>query len=112
MSHRSSARWLAPLALVTCAVAVYAVALSGLGGAGTGAPARTAQPSTKRTGKPSHATTSKAASAPKKTYTVQSGDTLSAIAAKTGVGLARIQALNPNVDTRALHAGQKIKLRP
>jgi LysM repeat protein len=107
MSHRSSARWLAPLALVICAVAVYAVVRSGSGNDATIAPATTARPSTS-----SAHTTAKATSATKKTYTVQSGDTLSAIASKTGVALARIQALNPNVDTRALHAGQKIKLEP
>jgi LysM repeat protein len=111
MSHRSSARWLAPLALVICAVAVYAVVRSGSGNDATIAPATTARPSTSSAGSPAH-TTAKATSATKKTYTVQSGDTLSAIASKTGVALARIQALNPNVDTRALHAGQKIKLEP
>jgi LysM repeat protein len=43
---------------------------------------------------------------------VQPGDTLSAIAARTGVALARIQALNPQADTQALQTGQKIKLGP
>jgi LysM repeat protein len=44
-------------------------------------------------------------------YTVQVGDTLGGIAAKTGVPLDRIQTLNPNVDPHAMTAGQKIKLK-
>ena len=43
---------------------------------------------------------------------VKPGDTLSSIALKTGVPLARIEALNPNVDTQSLQAGQRIKLVP
>jgi len=47
----------------------------------------------------------------KKTYTVQVGDTLGGIADKTGVSLARIQELNPNVDPHAMVAGQQIRLK-
>jgi LysM repeat protein len=47
----------------------------------------------------------------KTTYTVKVGDTLGAIAAKTGVPLARIQALNPDVDPHAMVAGQQIRLK-
>jgi LysM repeat protein len=46
-----------------------------------------------------------------KTYTVQEGDTLSAIAQKTGVPLAQIERLNPDVDPQILVAGQELKLR-
>lgn len=46
-----------------------------------------------------------------KTYTVESGDTLTAIAHKTGVPVADIQALNPEVDPQILIAGQTLKLR-
>ncbi len=48
--------------------------------------------------------------APKK-YTVQEGDTLSAIAHKTGVPLAQIERLNPDIDPQILVAGQELKLR-
>ncbi len=47
----------------------------------------------------------------RKTYIVRSGDTLSAISIDTGVSIARIQALNPNVDVQALQPGQRLKLR-
>jgi LysM repeat protein len=46
-----------------------------------------------------------------KTYTVKSGDTLTAIAHETGVPVAEILALNPEVDPQILIAGQTLKLR-
>ena len=46
-----------------------------------------------------------------KTYEVQSGDTLTSIAQKTGVSLAEIQALNPEVDPQTLIAGEVLKLQ-
>jgi LysM repeat protein len=46
-----------------------------------------------------------------KTYTVQTGDTLTAIAHKTGVPVAEILALNPEVDPQILIAGQTLKLK-
>jgi LysM repeat protein len=46
-----------------------------------------------------------------KTYTVETGDTLTAIAHKTGVPVAEILALNPEVDPQILIAGQTLKLK-
>jgi LysM repeat protein len=46
-----------------------------------------------------------------KAYVVQSGDTLTAIAHKTGVPVAEILALNPEVDPQILIAGETLKLR-
>jgi LysM repeat protein len=46
-----------------------------------------------------------------KTYTVQSGDTLISIASKTGVPLAELQALNPEIDPQILVAGEVLKLQ-
>jgi LysM repeat protein len=51
---------------------------------------------------------------PKKTpatYTVQNGDTLTSIAHHTGVTVAQIQRLNPEVDPQILISGEKLKLR-
>jgi len=45
------------------------------------------------------------------TYTVQSGDTLISIAHQTGVPLAELLALNPEVDPQILIAGQTLKLK-
>jgi LysM repeat protein len=46
-----------------------------------------------------------------KTYTVESGDTLTAISHKTGVPVAELLALNPEVDPQILIAGQTLQLR-
>jgi LysM repeat protein len=47
----------------------------------------------------------------KKVYVVKDGDTLTAIAHSTGIGVTRIQKLNPDLDPQALQSGQKLKLR-
>jgi LysM repeat protein len=46
-----------------------------------------------------------------KVYEVQSGDTLTSIAHKTGVTVAVIVKLNPGVDPQILISGEKLKLR-
>lgn len=45
------------------------------------------------------------------TYEVKSGDTLISIAHRNGVTVARIEALNPEVDPQILIAGEQLKLR-
>lgn len=55
-----------------------------------------------------------ASHAPRKTpatYVVKSGDTLISIAHHNGVSVARIEALNPEVDPQILIAGETLKLR-
>jgi LysM repeat protein len=100
---RSPARVFAPLALVACAVAVLAIVGGGGGSGGSKSTSTTSLSTT---------TTTRATKHHKRTYTVKEGDVLSQIAIKTGVPLATIQQLNPNVDAQSLHAGQKIKLGP
>jgi LysM repeat protein len=113
--RRSPARWLAPLALVACAVAVYAVVNATL--LSSDEPATTSSTSKTTTAKSS--TVSQRSKSGKRrptrrrrTYTVKSGDTLSSIAVKTGVSLERIQALNPKLDSNSLQTGQRVKLSP
>jgi len=45
------------------------------------------------------------------TYTVKPGDTLIAIAHKTGIPVSEIQALNPEVDPQILENGEVLKLK-
>jgi LysM repeat protein len=102
--RRTPARWLAPVALVTVAVAVYAVVDNTLLKDDSSPTNTTTQQTT---------TTKTTASKKKKhrrMYTVKSGDTLSAISIKTGVSLATIQRLNPKLDADTLHAGQHVRL--
>jgi LysM repeat protein len=44
-------------------------------------------------------------------YVVRSGDSLSAIAVKTGVSQATLQALNPTLSPNSLQTGQRLRLR-
>jgi LysM repeat protein len=46
-----------------------------------------------------------------RTYTVESGDTLSTIASKTGTTVARLEQLNPGIDPTALRVGEKIRVQ-
>lgn len=105
-SRRNPARWLAPLALMVVVGSVLLmVNRSEVGAKG----ARTSTPAT-ITGASQTRTT--AASRPRRPYVVRGGDTLSGIAAKTGVALAVIERLNPDIDAQTLRTGQKIKLSP
>ncbi|HEY4223703.1 MAG TPA: LysM domain-containing protein [Myxococcota bacterium] len=104
--RRTPSRWLAPVALVTVAVAVYAVVDNTLLKDDSSSSATTTQQST--TAK--KASTSKKSRKRRRMYTVKSGDTLSAISIKTGVSLVTIQRLNPKLDADTLHAGQRVRL--
>ena len=102
--RRSLARLLAPLALIACALAVVLIvsgSRSSDDGDGNGSTADGQRTTTTDT-------------APRKqraSYTVKTGDTLGAIAEKTGLTVERLQELNPELDPQALVSGQKIKLR-
>lgn len=103
MEQRSSAaaRIFATLALVVAVLVVVVVATTALNGSSD---------STRRHSQ-HHAKKQKKPRTKAKTYTVESGDTLTAIAHKTGVPVAELLALNPEVDPQILIAGQTLKLR-
>jgi LysM repeat protein len=44
-------------------------------------------------------------------YVVQSGDSFGTIAAKEGISVAQLEALNPGVSSNALHVGQKLRIK-
>ena len=106
--RRSLGRWLAPVALITCAVAVYAVVDNTLlkdDSASTSTDSTQQTTSTKSTSKKGTKKSKR-----RRAYVVKSGDTLSAISIKTGVPLATIQRLNPKLEADTLHAGQRVRL--
>src|SRR5436190_20570235 len=113
-TRRSPARFLAPLALVAVLVAFMAI-LTSSGNDGSGSPAsESTTTSTSRTTSTKTTTRTKAKKkaakgVAAKTYTIQTGDTLGSIEAKTGVPLSRIEELNPNVDPHAMTTGQQIR---
>ena len=97
------------MALVICAVAVYAVVDNTLLKDDSSS---NGNETTQRT-TPAKTTTRKTSTTKRRrSYTVKSGDTLSAISVKTGVSLVTIERLNPKLDADTLHAGQKVRLAP
>jgi LysM repeat protein len=101
---RSPLRILAPLALIAFAVA-FIVVLSNSGVSHNSSPGGSASTV------PTNTTRSTSRYAHRRTYTVRTGDTLGAIAIKTGVSVTDLEDLNPGLDPQGLVAGQKIKLR-
>lgn len=103
MEKRTSAaaRILAILALIAAVIVVVVVASSAMNGSDSSNHHRSGH----------HAKSQKHHRTKAKTYTVQSGDTLTAIAHKTGVPVAEILALNPEVDPQILIAGETLKLK-
>ncbi len=103
-STSTTSRWLAPTALILAALVTGLIVL-GSGSSGSGsvsgsgaAPAPAATVNTKTTGAAF--------------YTVRSGDTLTAISIDTGVPMATLQQLNPELDSQALQPGDRLRLRP
>jgi hypothetical protein len=60
---------------------------------------------------PHHLVRTKSPVAPRRFYTVGAGDTVTGIAAKTGVPLTHIEKLNPRLSPTALFIGEKIRLK-
>ena len=111
MARRSPSRWLAPVAIVAVGAAAYGILKSGSDTGGDGS-ATSSRPAAQRTS--GEATTGDGTTTTvtvRKTYLVRSGDTLSSIALETGVPVARLQSLNPDVDVQALQPGQRLKLK-
>jgi len=106
----TSARVLAPAALVACAaLLLFVLATSGGGDADKGEDK--ANGSQTQTSKSSRPRRRRAQRPQGGTYTVKAGDTLGSISEKTGVGVEQLQELNPQLDPQALGSGQKLKLR-
>ena len=106
MAGRSPARFLAPIALIAFAFALYSVVKDQSAPAG-GNSAESATPTATATAKSSKKAKKKKRA---KTYVVKSGDTLSAIAERTKLSQEKILDLNPDLDPSTLAPGQKIKL--
>jgi LysM repeat protein len=104
MEKRTSAatRIVAVLALVAAVLVIVVIASSAMNGSDSNGKHHHKQQA--QQGSTKHRTKAK-------TYTVKTGDTLTAIAHKTGVPLAEIQALNPGVDPQILTAGETLKLK-
>jgi LysM repeat protein len=111
MAARSPARFLAPIALVAFAFALYTVVENARdnGGASSSSatPARTSSPS--KAAKKAAAKTR--ARHRRRTNHVRAGDTPSSIALKFGITVQQLQKLNPDMDPQALTVGERLRLR-
>jgi LysM repeat protein len=107
MAGRSPARFIAPLALVAFALALFIVVTSTTGDSGEETGARGTSAPAEATPKPSNERKRKK----RKTYTIKAGDTPSGIAVKVDVPLDQILELNPDLDPQTLTPGTKIRLR-
>ena len=116
MAGRSPARFIAPLALVAFALALFLVVSNttqdeaGTSGAQDGGePAQaTATPAGGNGGDGGGSGRKRKA---RRIYTIESGDTPSGIAERVGVPLEQILELNPDLDPQTLTPGTKIRLR-
>jgi LysM repeat protein len=108
VDRRRFTRYVAPVAfLAAVTIGVLVVRAGFQHGKHNAAPPTTAVTSTTKKKKHHHAQGSRQ----KKTYTVQSGDTLGSIASKMGTSVARIEQLNPGIDPTALRIGQTIRVQ-
>ncbi|HEX4323338.1 MAG TPA: LysM domain-containing protein [Gaiellaceae bacterium] len=106
MDRKRIARWVAPVAFLAAITIGALVVRAGLHQGKHHAKAQTTTTTSKKKGHghghgPSHV----------RRYTIQSGDTLASIAAKTGTSVARLEQLNPGIDPTALRVGEKIRVQ-
>jgi LysM repeat protein len=105
-------RYVAPAAFLLAATVAVLLVRSGL-------QAGTSKPATKAIVTAPHKTVSSptttggttTTSSTLRFWTVKAGDTFGVISTKSGVPVATLQQLNPNVKSTSLFIGQKLKLR-
>ena len=97
-------RLLAPIAIIAVAVSVYLVVHGTVDNHHTVTQTHNGLNATKPHHRHRH-------SSRPKYYVVRPGDTLSGIAARTGVALTTLEQLNPNISPNALQSGERLRLR-
>jgi LysM repeat protein len=100
MAARKAARFLAPIALAATIAGTYAIVHQGLKAKST---------TTHHSGTTHRHAHGKYARA--KFYVIQGGDSMTSIAAKTGINISTLEDLNPSVEPNALQTGQRLRLR-
>ncbi len=105
MDRNRIARWVAPIAFLAAITIGALVVRAGLHQGKHHAPPTTTTTSKKKGHRHGHGPLHV------RRYTIQSGDTLASIAAKTGTSVARLVQLNPGIDPTTLSVGQKIRVQ-
>ena len=113
MPREDRRRYVAPAAFLLAATIATLLIRSGLQ-AGSRAPTTTSAAVTqpqKTVSAPTTTRGTRTTAAGPRFWTVQAGDTFGVISTKSGVPVATIQRLNPNVKSTSLFIGQKLRLR-
>ena len=98
-------RLLAPAALIVVVIAIVAIVSANTGDDSKAERDATAQVDAENSGGGGDGPENP------KTYTVEEGDTLGAIAEKFSVSTDRLERLNPEIDPQTLNAGQELQIR-
>lgn len=101
MVGRNPLRYVAPILLVVAIIGAALIVANHTGGDSSSHSTHVVQHRSGPRGKYANATF----------YTVQPGDNLTAIAAKTGVPVMALEQLNQSLDPNSLQTGQKLRLR-
>jgi LysM repeat protein len=115
--HDDWRRYVAPAAFLLAATLAVVLIRSGLESGHTGATTPTATAPTTTRKHVATTTTTKTTRKPKpkagaaQYWTVQAGDTFGVISSKSGVPVATIEQLNPNVSSTSLFIGEKIRIK-
>jgi LysM repeat protein len=127
LPRRSLARYAAPAAFLLAATVLALLIHSALGGKGISpgrtttalgpvtptstVPARARTTRTATTASTSTTDTTSGSVAGAEYTTVQTGDTFSSIAARSGTSVAELEGLNPGVSSNSLQVGQRIRVK-
>jgi LysM repeat protein len=107
-NRRELTRYGVPAAFLAAVTIAVLLIKSGLGGGG-GTATTTGQALPPASSKTARVTTTQAAVA-KRYYTIQSGDTLGAIALREHTTVDELLRLNPGIDPLSLHTGSRIRV--
>ena len=111
MAARTPARFLAPIALVAFAFALYTVVQDARDKGGASSSSNTPAQTTPAKSSSSSKSGKKSKSHTKKFHRVRAGETPSSIAIKYGVTVKQLEKLNPSMDPQALTVGERLRLR-
>ena len=107
-------RFVAPAAFLLAATVAVLLIRSGLHSSTTATTTTRAVPAAPSKTVGAVTTTTKTKKKPRaaaRFYTVQAGDTFGVISTKTGVAVATIEQLNPNISSTSLFIGEKVRIR-
>ena len=110
MAARTPARFLAPIALVAFAFALYTVVQDARDNDGASSSSTPAQTTPAKSGSSTKSGKKSAKHHVKRFHRVQTGETPSSIALKYHVSVKTLQKLNPNMDPQALTVGERLRL--